>query len=173
MKKISEEVYYSEERLAPVGSKEVDFIRTQARMNSRKRCRVCVHGSPDDLLHEMMIALARDSYVRPHKHPGKAESLHIIEGEACLVFFDDDGAITQVTRLAPVGSKDPFFFRIAEPRFHTIIVQSDALIFHETTTGPFVREETILAPWAPEEGGDDGRAYQRQLLDWIARTCEG
>ena len=36
--------------------------------------------------------------------------------------------------------------------FHTLIIRSDILVFHETTEGPFDRNETVFARWAPEDG---------------------
>jgi hypothetical protein len=35
--------------------------------------------------------------------------------------------------------------------WHTLIVRSEFLVFHETTNGPFNREDTIFPLWAPEE----------------------
>jgi cupin fold WbuC family metalloprotein len=168
MKKISDEVYYSEALLSPIGAEEIEFLRAQARVNPRRRCRLCLHKSPEDLLHEMVIAIARNSYVRPHKHPRKEESLHIIDGEASLLFFNEDGSIAKVVKLGPSHSQDTFLFRIAEPIFHTIVIHSETLVFHETTTGPFVREMTVFAPWAPEDETPAVDEYQKQLEEWIA-----
>ena len=33
--------------------------------------------------------------------------------------------------------------------FHALIVETDHLVFHETTTGPFDPRTTEQAPWAP------------------------
>ena len=46
--------------------------------------------------------------------------------------------------------------------FHTLLIHGDFLVYHEVTNGPFVREETILAPFAPPE------ARREEALAYIA-----
>ena len=44
------------------------------------------------------------------------------------------------------------------------MIRSDFFVFHETTQGPFRREETVFAPWAPEETELAAvKEYQEQL----------
>lgn len=174
MKKINDEVYYTENALARVGKDEIAFVKQHAFKNARQRCRLCMHLSPDDLLHEMLIALCKQSYIRPHKHQNKAESLHIIDGEVDLVFFNDEGEITEILSMGDYRSGKLFFCRISEPWYHTFLLRTEMLIFHETTTGPFIRPQTVFAPWAPEEG--DVQATQeyverveKQVSTFLAR----
>ena len=61
------------------------------------------------------------------------------------------------------ASGRPFYYRIAAPLFHTLLIRSDVLVFHETTSGPFSRADTVFAPWAPEDG--DAAAVRRYLAD--------
>ena len=99
----------------------------------------------------MLIVHGKSTYVHPHKHPGKSESTHIIEGLVDIILFDDDGRIDRVIEMGDYASGKIFYYRIATPIFHTLIIRSDILVFHETTNGPFNKESTIFAPWAPEE----------------------
>ena len=48
-----------------------------------------------------MIILGRDGYIRPRRHPGKAESLYVIKGRAHLVLFDEDVTVKEVVTLIP------------------------------------------------------------------------
>ena len=43
------------------------------------------------------------------------------------------------------------YYRLSTPRYHTLIVHSDFLVFHEIVKGPFEKSDTIFASWAPEE----------------------
>ena len=63
---------------------------------------------------------------------------------------DDAGNITEVTSLGNHASGRCFYHRITEPRYHTLRISSDTLIFHEVTNGPFNRQDTLWAPWAPK-----------------------
>ena len=148
---LNPEVLYSEVAVTTVNQSEIDCFKHLSSRNPRKRVRLCAHGSPDDRLHEMLIVHERSAYVRPHKHPGKTESTHIIEGLADVVVFDDDGRIASVISMGDYASGRTFYYRMAIPVFHTLIIRSDVLVFHETTNGPFDRKDTVFAPWAPED----------------------
>ena len=145
------EVFYATDHIKIVSSNELDFLTDKALANGRKRARVCLHENESATLHEMLIVHGRGAYIRPHKHFGKSESIHIIEGLLDLVLFDDQGSITQVVNMGNYASGKPFYQRLDSPVFHTLIIRSERLIFHETTNGPFCRTESVFAPWAPED----------------------
>jgi len=151
----SAEVLYADNRIVTVDSAAVADLKRAAANNERRRIRLCTHRGVDDRLHEMVIVHAFDTYVRPHKHVGKSESFHVIEGDVDVVIFEEDGAVADVIGMGPFQSGRPFFYRIADPLFHTLLIRSPVLVFHETTSGPFKRDETIFAPWAPEETNRD------------------
>jgi cupin fold WbuC family metalloprotein len=116
----------------------------------------------------MIIAIEPASYLRPHRHPGKSEAFHIIEGKVDVVVFRDDGEIAQIVSLAEKGGARPFYYRMSEPLFHTLLVGSDLLIMHEITNGPFRPEGTAYAEFAPAEGEPAADAYQAELLARVA-----
>ena len=166
LKEMNEEVFYMEERIPMIGPSEIDFLKQKVRENVRKRARLCAHRSVEDSVHEMFVALTKESYVRPHKHLQKSESFHIIQGAMELVLFDDEGRITEAIPLADSASGGRFYHRMSEPTFHTVRILSDFLLFHETTNGPFQKSDTLFAPWAPEER--DPSAVRR-FMESLAR----
>jgi cupin fold WbuC family metalloprotein len=149
---LSPEVLYSDAVITATNRSDIDLFKQMSSHNPRKRIRLCAHGDPDDRLHEMLIVHDRSAYVRPHKHPGKSESTHIIEGLVDVVMFDDEGRIKGVIRMGDYASGRTFYYRMAAPIFHTLIIRSDILVFHEITNGPFDRRDTVFAPWAPDDG---------------------
>jgi cupin fold WbuC family metalloprotein len=163
----SAEVRYATDGIVLVDAADVARLKQEAGENARRRIRLCAHYSVDNPLHEMFIVHARDTYVRPHKHLGKSESFHVIEGDVDVVIFDDEGGVTDCIPMGAFASGRPFFYRVAEPLFHTLLIRSDILVFHETTGGPFRRDDTVFAPWAPEDG--DAAAVTRFLADLDAR----
>ena len=152
MRKISEEVFVAEEAIVLVNRENMEFLKTQAARSPKHRARLCAHKDGTDRLHEMLIVLTKDVYIRPHKHLNKTESFHVIEGSATIVFFDEAGSVQQVIAVGDFASGRQFYFRNDDPRYHTQIVTSDFLVFHETTNGPFNRSDTVFAPWSPDEG---------------------
>lgn len=148
---VNPEVIVSDEPIVRVNQEYMETLKERARQNPRRRIRLCAHCSVNDLLHEMLIVHERGTYVRPHKHLNKTESLHIIDGLADVVVFDDDGKITDVMQMGDYKSGRIFYYRMQYPYFHTFLIHSEILLFHEVTNGPFNRNDTVFAPWAPDE----------------------
>jgi cupin fold WbuC family metalloprotein len=143
---------------------QIEFLKTQATRNPRHRARLCAHKDGQDRIHEMLIALSQDVYIRPHKHLSKSESFHIISGSAIVIYFDDAGAIADVIHVGDFESGRAFYFRNDGDRYHTQIITSPFLVFHETTNGPFSRLDTVFAPWSPEETDVQGiRTFLEKL----------
>jgi cupin fold WbuC family metalloprotein len=174
LRKINNEVFIAEDPIVRIGSNEIEFLKQRARESTRKRARICAHKSNEDALHEMLIAIFACSYIRPHRHLGKSESFHIVEGEVDVAIFDDGGALSQVIQLGAPGLGRDFFYRLAESAFHTLIIRSDFLVVHEVTNGPFDPEHTLLAPFAPgEDRPVEARAYMERISKEVARYLEG
>ena len=160
---INSEVFVSEGSLVQLDEVQVDVLKQQAKRNVRQRARICAHRNPEDRLHEMLIVLTKEAYIRPHKHLNKTESLHVIDGTALVIYFDDDGNIGEVVRIGQYKSGHQFYVRNEDSRYHMQIIMSDYLVFHEVTNGPFNRSDTLFAPWAPEET-EIGRASCRERV---------
>jgi len=147
----NEEVLFCRDSITRIGRADVLQLVALAKANIRERIRVCTHNSTNNTLHEMLIVHSRNAYVRPHKHLGKPESFHIIEGKADIVVFDEDGKVRDVIQMGNYASARAFYYRISTALYHTLIIRTGVLVFHETTMGPFNRKDTVFAPWSPEE----------------------
>jgi cupin fold WbuC family metalloprotein len=165
----SPEVFLAEGPISSIGPVELSTLRAAVKASAKRRARINAHPDGDDTLHEMIIAIDPSSYIRPHKHPGKSEAFHIIEGEVDIVVFTDEGEIDRVVPLGPPGGGRPFYYRMSRAFFHTLIIRSDVLIVHEITNGPFRPSATIFADFAPEDGdAEQAAAYQVELLQRVA-----
>ena len=151
LKKINGEVYYSADKVMMLGKKDILLFKDIAGSNRPKKARLCTHKDADDRLHEMFIIFGRNTYIRPHKHPNKSVSYHIVEGSADVVLFDEKGKIVEVIDMGSYNSGKIFYFRIFEQYYYTPIPKSDFIVFHETTNGPFDTAHTVFAPWAPDD----------------------
>lgn len=164
-KEINPEVFSAEPGpFVSIARSNVQMLLDRAADTPRRRSRFCAHPAVTDKLHEMFIVHEQSAYVRPHKHLHKAESLYVMEGEALGIFFDEAGKVTHVIELGDYASGKTFFLRVNEPTYHTLIITSPVFVFHETTTGPFDRADTIYPVWAPEEADLAGReAFAKRL----------
>lgn len=150
-KQFNKEVLFTDEQIVKVDRRDIEFLKERAGCNRRKRIRLCAHKHVKDTLHEMLIVHTRDTYVRPHKHLNKGESLYVIEGEAYAVMFDKAGKIVDVIQMGEYKSGRRFYYRISRPIYHALLITTDFFVFHETTSGPFNKSDTVFASWAPEE----------------------
>lgn len=149
--KLNDEVLTATGPLVGVNAQDLSAVKAMAAASPRLRARICAHPGVEDRIHEMLICHARGVYVPPHRHHGKSESLHVIEGACDVVFFDDAGAVTEVIRMAAPGSGALFYLRINSSAYHCMVPRAEFFVFHETTSGPFRREDNEQAPWAPAE----------------------
>ena len=159
--KINPEVLYSTDDIFQIEKSFINKLKKMANKNPRKRIRICSHKKEKDSVHEMLIVHEKNCYVHPHKHVGKTESFHIIEGSADILIFDNNGNIDNIIQMGELSSQNSFYYRLPENTFHTLLIKSKVLVFHEVTNGPFNRDDTVLARWAPSE---ENRAKTDQYI---------
>lgn len=167
---INAEVLYSTDDITRLEQSDIERLKEMALDTPRQRIRLCAHPETNDSLHEMMIVHVRDVFVPPHRHVGKSESFHMIDGALDVVIFEDGGAIKDVIHLAAPGGDQAFYYRLSKPYYHTVLPTSDVVVFHEITNGPFRREDMEFAPWAPmeTESSDVHMTYLNALRAKIA-----
>lgn len=153
-------VYRNEAPIVTVGRDWIDRLKGSALAAALRRSRLCLHRDNDEKVHEMMIAFCGDSPVRPHRHFGKSESFHVVEGRLRIVLFDEKGAVAERIELGEANSGLPFVCRINSPAWHAVLPMTEFVIVCETTAGPFVDNDGNFASWAPEDGPD--------LAAWLA-----
>ena len=148
--RVSEEVYHSTLETFGLSIKEIRDLIDLADINQSKKIRFCAHQSREDQVHQMFIVHPVRTYVRPHKHHAKSESILILEGDVDYVTFDSQGSLEEVTPMGNYTSGKTFYHAIAPDIFHTLLISSKWLVFLEITKGPFVEEDTVYAQWSPD-----------------------
>ena len=160
-----EAIYYSSHALPIIDNTVIDFLKSAARTVPRRRARFCAHPTAQAEQHDMLIVSHRDTYVTPHRHFGKSKSFLILEGTADILLFSEDGNIDAVIKMGPQESGLPFFYRMPAEKFHSLAIESELLVFVESTKGPFDLADREHAVWAPDpDDTEKGRAYIASLL---------
>ena len=157
----NKEVLYTDEALTKVTRADMELLKKMALLNERQRIRLCSHKDVNDPLHEMLIIHVKDTYVPPHKHLHKSESLSVIEGIVDVLILDEQGKVQEVIPMGDYASGKNFYYRMQTAFYHTLLIKSDFLVFHEGTKGPFDRTDTVFSPWAPQH--KDSQACQIYL----------
>nr|WP_306228880.1 WbuC family cupin fold metalloprotein [Aurantimonas sp. CSK15Z-1] len=160
MTEVAPGIFYGREPLVVADDRLVGFLKAQARANAVRRARLCAHPAADAFQHDMLIVSHRDTYVAPHRHRSKSESFVVIEGEAEVFVFEEDGSVSERFVMGAAASGLPFFYRMPTGRYHSLLIRSELLVFVESTIGPFVKSDMEEAPWAPPASdAAAGRAY--------------
>ena len=170
IKQVNNEVIFVETSTVKIDRQIIDCLKQNAHKTQRKRFRLCAHKNIADNIHEMFIAKTIGTYVRPHKNLNKNKSFHIIEGMVDLVMFDNEGNIIKVIEMGDYFSNRIFYYRMFDPGYHTILINSDILVFKETINGPFNKSDTVYALWAPEENDRNAvKKYFEYLLQSVKK----
>jgi cupin fold WbuC family metalloprotein len=148
------EVLYSTDPLTRIDRADVEELKKMCAATPRRRLRICAHPSSDDALHEMLIVMGRENYFPPHRHPGKSESFHVVDGLLTVFIFEENGNVHDRIAMGQVDSGRPFFYRLSSVLFHMPVIESEFVLFHEVTNGPFRQGETEFAPWAPSSNAE-------------------
>ena len=132
---------------------QIEQLLEQAKDSDRKRSHLLLHDNQDCLLHRVVIALQRGTYVVPHNHSEsqKEEILFVLQGEVCVVLFNEQGMVLdkQVKSAGELSA----FGEYAPGTWHTLYPVSNNAIIIEVKRGPFIpTSPTEFARWAPKEG---------------------
>jgi cupin fold WbuC family metalloprotein len=146
--RVSEEVLYAKGPKL-VSASDVEELKAIAAQTARRRARICLHPQVESAVHEMIIVLGRETYIPPHRHFDRSESLQVLEGLAQAIFFEQAGAIASVEPIGDYRSGRCFLYRCDTPTFHTLLIETEWLVFVEAAQGPFDPGQTENAPWAP------------------------
>jgi len=145
------EMFRESGSIVELGADWLSRLKTEATNSPLGRCRVCVHVDDAAMVQEMILALRQDVLFRPHRHPNKTESFHMIEGALDIVVFDAGGTPLRKVELAAIGGGKSFYYRLNESLYHAILPRTPLVVFHETTTGPFSKTDADFADWAPQQ----------------------
>lgn len=137
----------------------------EAKESPRKRKNFNFHPEASDLMHRMIHASNKGTYVQPHKHenPDKTEAFIILKGRVLVIEYNDDGEIIDHTILDV--SKGNYGVEIPSRIWHSLITLENDSIFYEVKNGPWnPSDDKFFAPWSPKEGDPKAEIYMNTIL---------
>lgn len=136
----------------------------------RRRAHHILHRSHDELVQRLCIAFKHGTYVRPHCHKvsGKWELLLVLRGAVDLLFFDEEGRVTD--RQSMSAGSGLSAVELSADTWHAVVTTGEDAVIMEAKQGPFApTAPEEFAAWAPEEGSDGVAAF----LTWSATAKAG
>lgn len=166
-------VDFSYGQIIKIKSTILNEMKKIAKSNSKKkRYRICLHDSPDNLQQEMIICNVKGDYSRTHKHIGISETHTIIEGSQLVVLFDDYGKV--VDHFIMNRHEGYLSCRINAEVYHMSIPLTEFVVVYEVKPGPFKPESNIFPEWAPdgEDENETKKFINSVLLEISFETIE-
>jgi cupin fold WbuC family metalloprotein len=146
-KRHTEIVYSACDPVTVISKSDIEFLREISGKSQEGKARVLLHQDPQAGLHEMLIIHTFGRYIQPHINDQSAKSFLVLLGEMIVVLYDSSGSIQTCHRLSGLKDDSPFYLRLEEPIFHTLVPVTNTVAFIETITGPHV--QTNYATFAP------------------------
>lgn len=147
-----------------INKKTLRNLSADAKRNNRRRKNFNYHTNFEDPINRLLNAVEPGAYVQPHKHenPDKREVFILLKGKMAVVFFDDDGSITDHVIL---DNKENFGVEIPPSVWHTIIALKPGTVIYEIKDGPYSpANDKNFAAWAPKEGEAETATYNKHIL---------
>jgi cupin fold WbuC family metalloprotein len=150
-----------------ISNGDLSALVAHAQNADRRRHNLNIHSSPNDPINRLLNAVEPGSYVRPHRHPDKVETLVAVAGRFELLFFDDSG---RLSRRSALGGNGAVLIEYPTNTWHSLIALESASVFFEVKAGPYlpVKPEDYLPGWPLEQSPGVALA-----LDWLHRAAVG
>ncbi len=141
-----------------------------SRKNARGREIHVFHQNDGESLQRMLNALQPGTYIQPHRHSTKVETLILIQGALGFLTFEDDGTIdsSRLVFLSPQNGNIGIDCRAGY--WHTFVAWAPDTVVLEVKSGPYDATDKEVAWWAPAEISSDGPSYLAALEDRF-RDC--
>jgi cupin fold WbuC family metalloprotein len=103
--------------------------------------RICLHNDDSDLLHVMLISIPPNSSYPIHIHKSKKEFYFLIKGYFEVHYHDTDLIIKETVIMSDSSTVST---AVEIGIAHSVSSNLLGALFLEITTGPFIKEDTII-----------------------------
>ena len=145
-------------------AEDIAELTAKAKTAPRRRSHLNLHSAFDEPVQRLLIAAEPETYVQPHRHPGKPwEMLVLIHGAMDVLVFSDDGRLEERVALREDGQR---IMQYQATRFHGSVVLEPGTVILEIKQGPYDSASAKETPtWAPAEDSPDGPAVRDRMID--------
>ncbi|MGQ1787688.1 WbuC family cupin fold metalloprotein [Saccharicrinis sp. GN24d3] len=151
-----------------INAEHLETLTEQAQNSERKRKNYNFHDRDGDLVQRMLNAFEPNTYVRPHRHvnPDKREVFLILTGRLLVIFFNDEGEITDHAILDRETGQ--YGVEISSSEWHSTTGLEEGTVVYEIKDGPYYQsEDKNFAPWSPPEGSTEAHTYLKACLTYL------
>ena len=125
-----------------IDKKLLDEVTAQAQQSERLRMNRNFHESLDAKAQRLLNALEPGTILPIHRHTHTAETYILLRGRINVLFYAEDGGVSDVFELNPLEGK--YGVHIPKGQWHTLEVLESGTVIFEVKDGPYT-------PLAPED----------------------
>ena len=126
-------------------TKEVlDELTAQAKASPRLRMNMDMRNGAEDKSQRMLNALEPGTEMPIHRHRQSSETVVILRGKICWIFYDENGAETERVVLDADG--DLRMLNVEKDRWHSLECLESGSVLYESKDGPYhpLEEDEIM-----------------------------
>lgn len=122
----------------------LDNLTAQAKASPRLRMNLDLRNGEEDQSQRMLNAIEPGSPLPIHRHTKSSETVVCLRGRLREIFYNEDGAVTEVIELAP--DSGCVALNIAIGQWHTVEVLESGTVILEMKDGPYepLRNDDIM-----------------------------
>lgn len=143
LRKKNDRVYYATGAPAGMDLQSMILMKELAAYRDLPLCRVCLHASDNEPIHEMLMMHTRPQLVGPLKQNKSSLSYHMLDGAADIRLYDEQGACLQYMHLDSDDSFCRCSLRLDANVFRSMKTVTPYAIFLEVAGGPFKDDDTV------------------------------
>lgn len=125
-----------------IDKKLLDEVTERAKASERLRMNYNLHDSLEAKAQRLLNALEPGTLLPVHRHRHTAETYIVLRGCIRVLFYNDEGALTDVFRVS--GPDRVYGVHIPAGQWHTLEVMESGTVIFEVKDGPY-------APLKPED----------------------
>ena len=126
-------------------TKEVlDELTAQAKASPRLRMNMDMRNGAEDKSQRMLNALEPGTVMPIHRHRQSSETVVILRGKICWIFYDENGAETERVVLDADG--DLRMLNVEKDRWHSLECLESGSVLYESKDGPYhpLEEDEVM-----------------------------
>jgi len=135
--------------LKTIGFPQITGLQDHVAKSKDGQGRVCCHSQDSSKMQEMFLSFNQGITFPMMKHLDKSESLLILSGDLDYLIYSEVGEVIATIPMTGFqtynnSNPKPFYIYINRNTYHSPLVKSETFLAKETTSGPFLPNQTVL-----------------------------
>ena len=119
--------FFLKSKKIKINKKLIRDLVTFSKNNGNTNCRICLHKTKKNKIHNMIVLLNKKNNAYPHQHSNSDEIYQIISGSLKVSTYNKKIKLKNTFLL----SKKNIIFKVEKKNIHKVIPVTKIAIFHE------------------------------------------